>query len=126
MAVNDFGERVKQERTRLGWSQARLADEVGISRNYLSQIERGEASNLSWQVKNTLARKLGILLEEGVVSPNIHNNLPPGLGEFATDAELPPDDVAMLARLEYRGQKPKTAEQWKILYKIIKSVIVDE
>lgn len=123
MPTNDFGERVREERARLGWSQAKLAEEVGISRNYLSQIERGEARNLSWQVKKTLAQKLGILIEE---TTEPLDNLPPGLETFASEAKLPPDDIAMLARLEYRGQKPETAEQWKILYKIIKSVIVDE
>lgn len=126
MPTSDFGERVKRERTRLGWSQAKLAQEIGISRNYLSQIERGEASNPSWQVKSTLAQRLG-LLQEGITEPrDILLDLPPGLEQFASEAELQPDDIAMLARLEYRGQKPKTAEQWKILYRIIKSVIVDE
>lgn len=123
METNDFGERVKEERDRLGWSQARLAEEVGISRNYLSQIERGEAKNLSWQVKNNLSQTLGILFEE---TTDLIDNLPSSLEAFASEAGLPPDDIAMLARLEYRGQKPKTKEQWKILYKIIKSVIVDE
>lgn len=124
--TSNFGERVRQERTKLGWSQAKLAEEVSISRNYLSEIERGEASNLSWQVKNTLAQKLGILLEEAVKPPDLLMNLPPGLEQFASESGLPADDIAMLARLQYRGQKPKTAEQWKILYKVIKSVIVDE
>lgn len=126
MPTSDFGERVKQERTRLGWSQAKLAEEVGISRNYLSQIERGEASNPSWEVKKALAQRLGLLVEETSEPSNILRDLPQGLEEFASEADLQPDDIAMLARLEYRGQKPKTAEQWKILYKIIKSVIVDE
>lgn len=126
MFADTFGERVKQERGRLGWSQAKLAESVGISRNYLSQIERGEASNLSWNVKNGLAQELGILLEEMGEKTPIVANLPPGLNEFAQQASLPPDDIAMLARLQYRGQRPQTAEQWKILYKVIKSVIADD
>jgi len=126
MSADTFGERVKFERVRLGLSQAKLAEAVGISRNYLSQIERGEASNLSWNVKNNLAQELGLLLEETGDATTIAENLPPGLNEFAQQAELPPGDVAMLARLQYRGQRPQTAEQWRILYKVIKSVIADD
>lgn len=125
MSSNTFGERVKEERMRRGWSQAQLAETVDISRNYLSQIERGEASNLSWNVMNKLAQELGILGEIAYAT-EIIDNLPPGLREFASQAALPPDDIAMLARLQYRGQRPRTVEQWKLLYKVIKGVIADE
>lgn len=38
-----FGEQVLLARRRLGFSQAELAREIGISRNYVSMIERGIA-----------------------------------------------------------------------------------
>jgi transcriptional regulator with XRE-family HTH domain len=126
MSTNTFGTKVKEERMRLGWSQGQLAEAVGISRNYLSQIERGEASNLSWNVMNKLAQELGIFLGEVAGITDVMESLPPSLAEFASQAELPPDDIAMLARLQYRGQRPQTAEQWKLLYKVIKGVIADE
>ena len=125
MSTNTFGKRVREERKALKLSQADLAEEIGISRNYLSQIERGEATNLSWQVKQSLAQKLGILLTEQNENSSL-DNLPKGLEEFAQQEGLQPDDILMLARLEYRGQKPTTAEQWKLLYRVIRSVIVDE
>lgn len=125
MSTNTFGKRVREERKALKLSQADLAEEIGISRNYLSQIERGEATNLSWQVKQSLAQKLGILLSEQNENSRL-DNLPEGLGEFAQQEGLQPDDISMLSRLEYRGQKPTTAEQWKLLYRVIRSVIVDE
>ncbi|MBK8129252.1 MAG: helix-turn-helix transcriptional regulator [bacterium] len=55
---------MREKRQLEGRSQADLAREVGISRNYLSQIERGEAVNLSWQVKKKLADTLGISVEK--------------------------------------------------------------
>ena len=122
----NVGQRVLEKRPKEGRIQAELASEVGISRNYLSQIERGEAVNLSWQVKKKLADVLGIPIERDSDSSTMLNNLPPGLKEFAEDKALPDADVLMLARLQYRGQQPTTPEQWKILYNVIKTVIANE
>jgi transcriptional regulator with XRE-family HTH domain len=125
MAAETFGDRVRERRIREGLSQEELADKVGISRNYLSQIERGQATNLSWQLMERLASTLGmkveVELESGTaISPE---NLPPGLAEFAQDVSLPPNDVRMLAQLQYRGRRPTTAQQWRLLYNIIKAAI---
>lgn len=122
----DFGQRVREKRKKEGMSQADLAGKVDISRNYLSQIERGEAVNLSWQVKKKLADTLGIPVEMLLDKSTMLDNLPLGLKEFAEDKELPEADILMLARLEYRGQQPTTPDQWKVLYNIIKTVILDE
>ena len=121
-----FGMRVREKRQEEGMSQAMLAEKAGISRNYLSQIERGEAVNLSWQVKKQLADRLGIAVEKTPDEATLLDNLPPGLKEFAEAKGLLEPDILMLARLEYRGQKPTTAEQWKVLYNIIRAVILDE
>lgn len=122
----NFGQRVREKRQKEGMSQVDLAEKVDISRNYLSQIERGEATNLSWQVKKKLADTLGIPIGEQLDESAILGRLPTGLKEFADDKGLPEADILMLARLEYRGQKPTTPEQWKVLYNIIKTVILDE
>jgi transcriptional regulator with XRE-family HTH domain len=47
MEINEFGKQVRERRTEEKLSQEKLAQAVGISRNYLSQIERGQATNLS-------------------------------------------------------------------------------
>lgn len=122
----DFGQRVRQKRNDEGMSQTELAGKVEISRNYLSQIERGEAVNLSWQVKKKLADTLGIFIEKQLDESAILDDLPPGLREFSEAKGLPETDILMLARLEYRGQQPTTTDQWKVLYNIIKTVISDE
>lgn len=122
----NFGQRVREKRQEEDMSQAELAQKVDISRNYLSQIERGEATNLSWQVKKRLADALGIPIEVQLDESTILDNLPSGLKEFAEDKGLPEADILMLARLQYRGQQPTTPEQWKVLYNIIKTVILDE
>lgn len=117
MELTSFGQRVRDRREREGWSQEKLAKEVSISRNYLSQIERGVAKNLSWQVVNRLATVLG--LEATGEQWNL-NNLPPGLADFARKAALPQGDIEMLARIQYRGRQPSTSAEWEMLYKAIK------
>jgi XRE family transcriptional regulator of biofilm formation len=117
MELASFGQRLRNRREREGWSQERLAKEVGISRNYLSQIERGVATNVSWQVVNRLAIALGL---ETTGEQWNRSNLPSGLAEFARKADLPQGDTEMLARIQYRGKQPSTSTEWEMLYKAIK------
>ena len=122
MDTDDFGKKVRDRRRDEKLSQAELAEKVGISRNYLSQIERGQAINLSWQVMERLTSVLG-LKEDPTDTPTTLAELPPSLAAFAQTADLPPDDVLMLARLKYRGQQPTTPEKWELLYNVIKMTV---
>jgi transcriptional regulator with XRE-family HTH domain len=38
----EFGRRMRERRVELGWSQERLADEVGLHWTYIGSVERGE------------------------------------------------------------------------------------
>jgi transcriptional regulator with XRE-family HTH domain len=120
--MEDFGKQVRDRRRQEKLSQQELADNVGISRNYLSQIERGQAQNLSWQLREKLNSILGLgsdaagTIEEAA-------ELPPSLAEFVAKAGLPPDDAIMLAKLKYRGQQPTTPEKWELLYNVIKMTV---
>ena len=62
--MTDFGIRIKQVRFNRGLSQEELAEQVGISRNYLSQIERGISANISFDVARRLGQVLGLTLDE--------------------------------------------------------------
>ena len=117
--MTEFAQKVRDRRLQEGLSQEELARKVGISRNYLSQIERGQATNLSWQLMERLTAVLGL---KDVATGTLETvpDLPPSLAEFAQTAGLPPDDVLMLARLKYRGQQPTTPEKWELLYNVIK------
>lgn len=118
--MDEFGKKVRDRRVEEGMSQEKLAQAVGISRNYLSQIERGQATNLSWQVMDKLTSVLGLKEQEETDNEMV---LPQSLAEFAKTAGLPPDDVLMLARLKYRGQQPTTTEKWELLYNVIKMTV---
>ena len=41
MSNSRFGERVRKARLRKGWSQIRLAEGMGVTQAYVSQLERG-------------------------------------------------------------------------------------
>jgi transcriptional regulator with XRE-family HTH domain len=122
MNTVEFASKVRDRRLQERLSQQDLADRVGISRNYLSQIERGQATNLSWQVMERLTAILGLKLDSESI-PDSMADLPPSLAQFATTAGLPPDDVLMLARLKYRGQQPTTPEKWELLYNVIQMTV---
>lgn len=114
--VIEFGQQVRDRRKAERLSQGELAQRVGISRNYLSQIERGESTNLSWNVRSKLCSLLGIQDQGEAQVPQ----LPGSLQAFADRVQLPPDDLQMLANLKYRGQQPDTPEKWEVLYNVIK------
>jgi transcriptional regulator with XRE-family HTH domain len=46
--------------------------------------------------------------------------LPPGLEEFAKQERLEPQQIEMLAGLNFRGNRPKDADAWKLIYDTIK------
>lgn len=120
--MDDFAKKVRDRRLQEKLSQQELADRVGISRNYLSQIERGQAKNLSWQVVERLTSTLGIK-DEATEQQEYMADIPSSLAEFAQKAGLPTDDTIMLARLKYRGQQPTTPEKWELLYNVIKMTV---
>jgi len=58
MEIN--GINVREQRRHLGLTQTELAQRCGISRTYLSMLERGEADNPSMAVVKALEAALGI------------------------------------------------------------------
>lgn len=58
MDSKELGRLALQRRKELGLSQQALADRAGISRNYVSLIERGKAYNISVKILHQLAAAL--------------------------------------------------------------------
>jgi transcriptional regulator with XRE-family HTH domain len=54
-----LGQRVRELRTKLGFSQEAFADHCGVHRTFIGTIERGE-TNLSFQNLAKMAQGLGI------------------------------------------------------------------
>ena len=58
-----LGQRVKELREGIGWSQEQLAEQAGLDPTYISGIERGQR-NPGLNALNDLARALGLPLPE--------------------------------------------------------------
>jgi transcriptional regulator with XRE-family HTH domain len=95
MPANDLGVllggRLRERRDAIGWSQAQLAEAVGVTPNYVGVIERGEKLP-TLEVVEAASRALGVTV-----------------GALLSDADVPDawaDQAAALARAvpaSYRG-----------------------
>lgn len=126
MALENFGQRVRQERKEQEYNQQELADRVGISRTYLSQIEQGKAQNLSLRLAQKLSTELGIESPYEEDSSSEKSAIPDSLRQFAEEDDIPDSDVEMLASIEYRGNQPQSAGKWRMVYHVIKGASEDD
>lgn len=84
-----LGERIKQRRTELGWTQDVLAQKAGISKGFLSDLENSKR-NVSADTLLDVARVLGLSLDylmtgsDGEPGVKEHLAFPPGLTELAS------------------------------------------
>ncbi len=116
-----FAQQVFERRKSIGISQGKLAELSGISRNYVSLIERGEAMNVSMNVLNQLAAALGTTTAELTGEQRQEASLiPPALRAFGLQAGLRFEVVDRLARIPRRGQEPQTPEEWEQLYQAVR------
>ncbi|GAB4581247.1 MAG: hypothetical protein Fur0022_39940 [Anaerolineales bacterium] len=124
MNAQFLAEQVFNRRRALGFSQSELADRAGISRNYVSLIERAEAANLSLNVLNSLAMALGVTPAELTgEAPEAHTLIPPALRDFALQAGLSFEMVDRLARIPRRGAEPKSPAEWQALFEAVKGYL---
>ncbi len=127
MNPQELGHRVSKKRRDLELSQEVLAERAGISRNYLSIIERGDANNISMDVLNRVAAALETTSTELLGKKGQGDILiPPTLREFGVKEGLSFEVVDRLARIPRRGQEPKTVEGWRKLYQVIKQYLEKE
>ena len=118
MNAIELGRQVQAKRREKKLSQTELGDLVGISRNYVSMIERGEAENISMKVVNQLAVVLGTSPAE-LTGESALVMIPPSLREFALEKNLSYEVIDKLARIPRRGKEPKTTDEWNALFESI-------
>lgn len=124
MRADEFGHRVLLRRKVRGLTQGELAKQVGISRNYVSLIERGEARNVSVNVLQGLAIALGATPAELRGQDGwADTRIPPALRELALREELNFGVVDRLARIPAAGKEPETTEGWKRLYDSVRDFL---
>ena len=119
-----IGPHVRKLRENKGWSLTRLADEAGISRSYLAQIEYGESTPTAEKIYQ-LADALGVFPSELLGEHPEEKVVPESLRQFAEQEDLEPQDIQMLAQIELRGKRPSTVEEWKAIYSVISAFLED-
>lgn len=126
MALSD---QIHRYRLARGFSQAELARRSQISKGYVSHLEsRQNRSHPTGEVLYRIAFALGVsvgeLLEKQIKAVALElPELPAELREFALSEQLPDEEIAMLARIEIRGHRPRTVKDWSYLYEAIKRSI---
>lgn len=124
MDSKGLGERVAKSRKALDLSQEELAERAGLSRAYISLIERGEATNISTKILDSLAVALGVPVTNLMGQPDQTDlMIPPSLREFALAEGLDWEVVEKLARIPRRGKEPRNAKEWRKLYEVIKTYL---
>ncbi|MBM7842172.1 helix-turn-helix domain-containing protein [Herpetosiphon giganteus] len=127
MNTHELGFQVHSRRRDLGISQENLAKQVGISRNYISLIERGAASNVSVIIITNLAKALGTSTSE--LTGEIENSgivISSSLRTFAREDNLGFGVVEKLLSIPRRGREPKTSDEWRQLYNKVKDYLDED
>jgi transcriptional regulator with XRE-family HTH domain len=121
-----IGQNIRRFREEADLSLSELAERAGVSKGYLSALENEDAETRrrpSGQSLYKIAEALGVTVAD-LLGEHTHldepGDIPGSLREFAELEGLPESDVMMLARIEFRGEKPKTVDAWGFLYRAIK------
>jgi transcriptional regulator with XRE-family HTH domain len=121
-----LGQRIRYYRTERGLTSTELADRAELSKSYISSLESESEPERkpSAEVLYRIARALGVamsdLLGKTPLVASGHDR-PPELVDFARQYNLPETDVAMLASIEFRGDRPRTVDRWRFIYDAIKN-----
>lgn len=120
-----LAQRLRQSRVAQGLALSEIARRARISKAYLSQLERAESTQPSYEVLGRLAIALGTTPEAlmGGSAHSLTEQLPASLRTFAARTDIPEVDVSMLSHIHYRGKQPATADDWAHIYETIKRTI---
>ena len=124
--LEPLGQRVRALRQGQKLSLSEVARLSGVSKGYLSQVERSPTARPSAATLFAIARALGTTVAELFEGKESESQraaaveISDSLREFVEEAELPPVDIKMLAGIRYRGASPRTKEDWRFLYESIR------
>jgi transcriptional regulator with XRE-family HTH domain len=136
--VSSVGERIKQRRLDLGWTQDQLCTKTGLSKSFLSELESGKRSVSATNLLS-IARTLSVSLDylmTGTASeePLSEVPIPSSLAKFAADERLSFRQTLMLLDMQkqivaHRSAKKKDdleSVDWRKFYEGGKEVLVNE
>lgn len=141
----NLGKRIRDLRVAKGLSQPQLAAKAQISQSYLWNIERGAKGGVEvhpsaailQRIAHVLAVSIGDLVGERhwsvpahhvVPRPGVAENLPDSLVDYITlrkarGTPLENEEIRMLAGIKYKGNAPRSVEDWDYIMQSIKRTI---
>ena len=123
-AEETIGDRIRRFRKDADLSLSQLAAKASVSKGYISAIENQGDKRPSGETLYAIAEALGVtmsaLLGRRLLAAPLED-IPESLQRFAEQRGLPENDVAMLARIEFRGVRPQTSERWEHIYNAIRT-----
>lgn len=126
-----LAERFRELRKERGWRLKDVAEVTGLSIPYLSDLER-DRTNPSLDTLRALAKAYEMTVHDLMAPVDFYGErtvaaLPRGLAELLDDpvlgAEITPDWVETLSRIELRGQRPENKRDWYEIYLHLKRVL---
>lgn len=120
-------DRLKEIRQKRGVTLLQVSEGVKLSVSYLSDLERGRARP-SLDTLEKLAEYYEISLVDLVSSiegwgTHSTESLAPGLLALLDKKEIDERTAQDLNRIELRGKRPQTEEDWRLLYLNLKQII---
>lgn len=135
---SSVGERIKQRRLEIGWTQDQLCTKAGLSKSFVSELENGKrgvsASNLL-DIARTMNVSLDYLMTgKGSEEQPTEVSIPLSLAKFAADAGLSLRQTLMLMDMRkkivaHRSVKKKDgleAVDWQKFYEGVKEFLENE
>lgn len=110
------GELIRQYRKREGITQSSLARSIGISRNYLSQIENDNATSVSFDVMERVRKVTGVSLGKVNAVSAVAIGVAKRQGLSDRDAEV-------VGGIRYRGRMIKSELEASVIVACLKSII---
>jgi transcriptional regulator with XRE-family HTH domain len=121
-----IGARIKRFREERGMTATELAARAKVAKSYLSALENEtrEAPRPSAQTLYRIGQALGVAISDLLgrsIAVRPENDWPKSLVDFARRRGLPEADIEMLASIQFRGERPKTADRWEFIYQAIRN-----
>lgn len=128
------GDRIREAREKMGWTQEQLADKAQISKGFLSDVEnnkRNVSADNALKIADALGMSLDYLMrgeEAKKQEPErVPVSIPPELSQAAQDLTLSYSETLMLleaheavvGRRSKKFTKHRTVDDWKKLHKAI-------
>ena len=102
--MSSVGERIKEQRSKLGWTQEKLATTAKMSTGFLSDLETGKrnvSADYLMEISHALGVSLDFLMKGDSSKPKSGDvQIPSSLSDFAKQAELSFSQTLMLLDMQ--------------------------